>query len=519
MYSLWDFINIPFLENAKLMTTHDNLANVEIMHISVMEHPVENFTRPKELILTTAINCYENINTFLDFVKEVYLSKAAALVISRKKDPYFLPPEVRDFANSLNFPIIMIPWECKFGEVIEEVIYSIQQKNKSQNEIYEKTEKSLLLSYINSKELSEAANIISQLFSLDIIITNEVSEIKGYSRNFKTAPVIEEFAKEHYYTKELVLNKKIYGYIIFLNDKEIDSKDNLELFIDKYAITPLTLWFDKEETINTTILKLKNDFVLRLISNISGSYEDMVADGKRLELAFDLNASYTCIICSATKRQKKSVFDKSVFLNELTVGNIIKKCSIKNSILFAVQENQIIIFHKNTFLANDKSIKSYVAKLNQNLTQSLIYYDFYWGISEFSSENSNFRKLYKNASFALNLCINTSPSELNIITYKDTIVYKIISELTHNEEQLTLAKTTLQPLIDKSKSTDCNLLKTLKIYIENNYNSSKTSRDLSIHRQSLLYRLEKIQELTNMSLDDHTDLYVLETYLRLLYKF
>ena len=59
------------------------------------------------------------------------------------------------------------------------------------------------------------------------------------------------------------------------------------------------------------------------------------------------------------------------------------------------------------------------------------------------------------------------------------------------------------------------LLKTLTEFIRTNYNTSQTARNLHIHRQSLLYRLEKIETLTNLSLDRHDDLFILEVFTRI----
>ena len=43
----------------------------------------------------------------------------------------------------------------------------------------------------------------------------------------------------------------------------------------------------------------------------------------------------------------------------------------------------------------------------------------------------------------------------------------------------------------------------------------QTARSLHIHRQSLSYRLEKIEQLTGMSLGSHEDLFLLEVYSRI----
>ncbi|MER2064425.1 MAG: helix-turn-helix domain-containing protein, partial [Alkalibacterium sp.] len=63
------------------------------------------------------------------------------------------------------------------------------------------------------------------------------------------------------------------------------------------------------------------------------------------------------------------------------------------------------------------------------------------------------------------------------------------------------------------------LINTVIVYIQSNLNTSETSRALVIHRQSLLYRLAKFEDLTGLSLSNADDLFLLQYYLRLLGKF
>lgn len=59
------------------------------------------------------------------------------------------------------------------------------------------------------------------------------------------------------------------------------------------------------------------------------------------------------------------------------------------------------------------------------------------------------------------------------------------------------------------------LMKTLSAYFRSGGNTSRTARELIIHRQSLLKRLEKIEDLTGLSLKHEDDRFVLEVYSRL----
>ena len=65
------------------------------------------------------------------------------------------------------------------------------------------------------------------------------------------------------------------------------------------------------------------------------------------------------------------------------------------------------------------------------------------------------------------------------------------------------------------KGSSMELIQTLMEFLKNNGNSSLTARNLHLNRQSLLYRLKKIEALTGMSLSQRKDLFLLEIYTRI----
>ena len=93
---------------------------------------------------------------------------------------------------------------------------------------------------------------------------------------------------------------------------------------------------------------------------------------------------------------------------------------------------------------------------------------------------------------------------------------QIISVLSGNPQILAIAADTIGALRKYDTSSGIDLMGTLIEYINCNYNISLTARNLHIHRQSLLYRLEKIEALTEMSLSNHKDLFLLEICTRIL---
>ena len=89
-----------------------------------------------------------------------------------------------------------------------------------------------------------------------------------------------------------------------------------------------------------------------------------------------------------------------------------------------------------------------------------------------------------------------------IITLHDLIIYKTI-HLCNQDEFLSYLVN-----FDIIKNTDDNLLLTGLNFIENGLNISKTSTSLFLHRNTLVYRLDKIKELLNLDLKNFKDAFV-----------
>ena len=90
----------------------------------------------------------------------------------------------------------------------------------------------------------------------------------------------------------------------------------------------------------------------------------------------------------------------------------------------------------------------------------------------------------------------------------------MVQQLNQNPLLVAQATEALAPLRQEGAMGET-LLETMQVYLEQNQNVTQTARALHIHRQSLLYRLEKVEERLGISLHRHTDLFLLELYLRM----
>lgn len=61
----------------------------------------------------------------------------------------------------------------------------------------------------------------------------------------------------------------------------------------------------------------------------------------------------------------------------------------------------------------------------------------------------------------------------------------------------------VRPLVDHDRERGSDLVRTLRVYFYAGANASEAADRLFLHRNSLLYRLERIANLTGLDLKDH----------------
>ena len=103
---------------------------------------------------------------------------------------------------------------------------------------------------------------------------------------------------------------------------------------------------------------------------------------------------------------------------------------------------------------------------------------------------------YKEAQVALEVG-KVFDTEKNIISYENLGIGRLIYQL-----PTTLCEMFLQEVFKNGSldALDRETLMTIQCFFENNLNVSETSRKLFVHRNTLVYRLEKIRKLTGLDL-------------------
>lgn len=118
------------------------------------------------------------------------------------------------------------------------------------------------------------------------------------------------------------------------------------------------------------------------------------------------------------------------------------------------------------------------------------------GIGTVVDNIKDLARSYKEAQVALEVG-KVFDTEKNIISYENLGIGRLIYQL-----PTTLCEMFLQEVFKNGSldALDRETLMTIQCFFENNLNVSETSRKLFVHRNTLVYRLEKIRKLTGLDL-------------------
>ena len=118
------------------------------------------------------------------------------------------------------------------------------------------------------------------------------------------------------------------------------------------------------------------------------------------------------------------------------------------------------------------------------------------GIGTAVSNIKDLANSYKEAQIAIEVG-KVFDTEKNIVSYENLGIGRLIYQL-----PTTLCEMFMQEVFKKGslESLDHETLMTIQSFFENNLNVSETARKLFVHRNTLVYRLEKIRKLTGLDL-------------------
>ena len=163
--------------------------------------------------------------------------------------------------------------------------------------------------------------------------------------------------------------------------------------------------------------------------------------------------------------------------------------------VISVGEHDIVLVREIKQNSDPKEIER-VARTIADTISSEFFTKVSIGIGTAAENIKDLARSFKEAQIAIEVG-KVFDTEKSIVSYENLGIGRLIYQL-----PTTLCEMFLQEVFKKGslESLDRETLMTIQCFFENNLNVSETARKLFVHRNTLVYRLEKIRKLTGLDL-------------------
>ncbi len=253
----------------------------------------------------------------------------------------------------------------------------------------------------------------------------------------------------------------------------------------------------------------------------------------------DEQASSLCMLASVALNNAKSFYDekhdKATFVKNILVDNIlpgdiyvrsnelhfpmdvphivflirqVDKCDIaavdvlqslfpdkQRDFIISISETDLVLVKEVRVNVDTKEFIKLAKTIEETLNAELLIKTVI-GIGTVAANLKDLAASYKEAQVAIEVG-KVFDTEKNIISYENLGIGRLIYQLPTTLCEMFLSEVFKKNSID---ALDSETLFTIQKFFENNLNVSETSRKLFVHRNTLVYRLEKIKKITGLDL-------------------
>ncbi len=213
--------------------------------------------------------------------------------------------------------------------------------------------------------------------------------------------------------------------------------------------------------------------------------------------------SYCVLICDVPdcSDQDKSTISMAISNKFLSMNLRSIYLEENNHLIFVLQKNDV----HNQDVGNvvDMTVKD----LNLDRDQTR----FFVGVGQYYHSLANLGTSYKEALRVINVMKNNPRRSTRIFTFEELGIYKLFAGLGEHDEVRAFSRQVLGKLEEYDRINATDYLDFLRLYLEENGSLAKISQLLFMHRNTVMYKINKIEKILGCDLSlvrDKTDIMV-----------
>lgn len=492
-----EILQLPIMKEAHVVSGERGLQN-QVRYIDIMEIPdLAGWLRQNEFVLTTGYAFRDNPQMLCKLLDEMHKVGGAVVGVKQRRFGYDICEEAKLKSEAYAIPIIDIAPEITYIDITHTVMENILNRRLVVLSKVRDINKEFMQLILHRRG-AEIVTMIGRLLHCEVAVLNQNSALLHKTPGFHREEVV--------LTREVHIGSSVIGYMQMTGEP---NEDDLfaHMCIDQ-ALTVLALEQAMQHTIQHRKDLAREDFLIELLSGAALA-EDIIAH-RAQKLDFPGGPYYYVLSIKPDTSEMASELrsddsSKQGFLDSSTTWERIR-ATINESIasngklrpLAAIGGYFALLCA--TSRASSQVEGQYLAELLQEHLQGRHQgIAFAFGIGHIVKDLSRIHESYAQATHAVEAGLKVF-SERSIIHYQDVYVEDLLCSVGQHPALTLLYNALLRPLFQYDQENRTELVKTLEALNRHGGNTKKVSEELFLHRNSVNYRLDRIQTILEVDI-------------------
>lgn len=309
------------------------------------------------------------------------------------------------------------------------------------------------------------------------------------------------------HTTVLQVEKRVAGYLSLVDTSEMLNE--FEELVLTYGADVCSIELAKSRAISAAVEQARGDWVQMWLSGTPADDDLLVT--RAAQAGFDVETSFVTVVYRAMTQTGSSLPLESLI-------SLVRDDMQRRQYNGAVGQyvDVIVALYPITDEASVIRLRGMVEETRRQLATRTPSGVVSAGISRPCEYLSQLRESYREAKDAISISSELGEREGSTF-YGDLKLYQLLLGL--KEKNLKHLRRfydeSLRPLVEHDDRKQGDLIRTLNGFFEANGNLAKAAVDLDVHRNTLVYRLERISELTGLDLNDPENRLILHLALKI----
>lgn len=305
----------------------------------------------------------------------------------------------------------------------------------------------------------------------------------------------------------------ILGYLALVAEANATIGEDLDLQIVQHAATVYALSMMRERMAAEVARQLKAELFEGLL--LGRTQDAQVARERALRLglfpADSPRVTYRALVLVADVASPDTLGPEVIAQRRRLLENLAELCSSRApESLSTVRDDELVVLVPDTSDARDvgRAALEQAAALRPAWRVTV-------GIGGVCDTASAIARSYAQARRALET-VQRFGVQGDLVAFDDLGVYRLLFHVTDPAELRGFVEQVLGALLEYDRRHAAELLRTLRTFIEQNGNIQATARELSLHVNSVTYRLQRVEAISRLDLEQSEDRLLAQLALKIL---